>query len=38
VTNDNELALEQKFQVVSGTVRVNGSTYKITDASLRGDQ
>ena len=38
VTNDYELALEQKFQVVSGTVRVNGSTYKITDASLRGDQ
>ena len=38
VTNDYELALEQKFQVLSGTVRVNGSTYKITDASLRGDQ
>jgi len=38
VTNDYELALEQKFQVVSGTVRVNGSTYKITDTSLRGDQ
>ena len=38
VTHDYELALEQKFQVVSGTVRVNGSTYKISDASLRGDQ
>ena len=38
VTHDYELALEQKFQVVSGTVRVNGSTYKISEASLRGDQ
>lgn len=38
VTHDYELTLEQKFQFVSGTVRVNGSTYKISDASLRGDQ
>ena len=38
VTHDYELALEQKFQFVSGTVRVNGSTYKISEASLRGDQ
>jgi hypothetical protein len=33
-----ELALEQKFQVISGTLRVNGNAVKITDARLRGDQ
>jgi hypothetical protein len=33
-----ELALEQKFQVVSGTLRVNGRALKLTDAKLRGDQ
>ena len=33
-----ELALEQKFQVVSGTLRINGTPLKIADAKLRGDQ
>ena len=33
-----ELALEQKFQVISGTLRVNGNAVKISDAKLRGDQ
>jgi len=33
-----ELALEQKFQVISGTLRVNGRVIKLSDAKLRGDQ
>jgi len=33
-----ELALEQKFQMISGTVRVGGRSVKIEDARLRGDQ
>jgi len=33
-----ELVLEQKFQVISGTLRVNGNAVKIADAKLRGDQ
>ena len=33
-----ELALEQKFQVISGALRVNGNAVKIADAKLRGDQ
>ena len=33
-----ELALEQKFQMISGTVRVAGRSVKLEDARLRGDQ
>lgn len=33
-----ELALEQKFQVINGTLRVNGNAVKISEAKLRGDQ
>jgi hypothetical protein len=33
-----ELALEQKFQVISGSVRVGGRSVKLQDARLRGDQ
>ncbi len=33
-----ELALEQKFQMISGTVRVGGRSVKLEDARLRGDQ
>jgi Methyltransferase domain len=33
-----ELVLEQKFQVISGTVRVGGRSAKLQDARLRGDQ
>jgi hypothetical protein len=33
-----ELALEQKFQVITGTLRVNGRALKLADAKLRGDQ
>lgn len=33
-----ELTLEQKFQMLSGTLRVNGRVLKLTDAKLRGDQ
>jgi hypothetical protein len=32
-----ELALEQKFQVIGGMLRVNGNAVKIADAKLRGD-
>jgi hypothetical protein len=33
-----ELMLEQKFQMVSGTINVGGSRDAITDGKLRGDQ
>src|SRR5688572_21826247 len=33
-----ELALEQKFQMIAGTVRLNGQSVKLQDAQLRGDQ
>ena len=33
-----ELALEQQFQAVSGTVRVGGRTVKLRSARLRGDE
>jgi Methyltransferase domain len=33
-----ELALEQKFQVISGTVRVGGRSVALQDARLRGDE
>ena len=33
-----ELALDQKYQVISGTVRVGGRSIKLQDARLRGDQ
>jgi len=33
-----ELVLEQKFQVIGGTLRMNGNAVKIADAKLRGDQ
>mgnify|MGYP001287824892 CR=1 FL=1 len=33
-----ELALEQKYQMISGTVRVGGSSVKLQDARLRGDR
>ncbi len=33
-----ELALEQKFQAVSGTVRVGGRSAALQDSRLRGDQ
>ena len=33
-----ELALEQKFQALTGTLNVNGRALKLTDAKLRGDQ
>ncbi|MBI4192923.1 MAG: class I SAM-dependent methyltransferase [Betaproteobacteria bacterium] len=33
-----ELALDQKFQMISGMVRVGGRSVKLQDAKLRGDQ
>ena len=33
-----ELALQQKYQMISGTVRVGGRSVKLEDARLRGDQ
>ncbi|HKA39507.1 MAG TPA: class I SAM-dependent methyltransferase [Burkholderiales bacterium] len=33
-----ELKLEQKYQAISGTVSVGGSTAKITNARLRGEE
>jgi len=33
-----ELKLEQQYQAISGTVSVGGSTVKITNARLRGEQ
>ncbi len=33
-----ELALEQKFQVLSGTLSVNGRVVRLADAKVRGDQ
>ena len=33
-----EMALEQKYQMISGTVRVGGRSVKLQDAGLRGDQ
>ena len=33
-----ELMLEQKFQMISGTVRVGGRSVRLQDAKLRGDQ
>jgi hypothetical protein len=33
-----EMVLEQKFQMISGTVRVGGRSVKLLDAKLRGDQ
>jgi hypothetical protein len=33
-----EIALEQEYQMVSGTVRAGGRSAKVERASLRGDQ
>ena len=33
-----ELVLDQKYQTISGTVRVGGRSVKLQDAKLRGDQ
>lgn len=33
-----ELVLEQKFQMLSGTLRINGGLFKLNEAKLRGDQ
>jgi len=33
-----EMAFEQKFQAISGVVRVGGRSVKLQDAKLRGDQ
>jgi hypothetical protein len=33
-----EMVLEQKYQMISGTVRVGGRSVKLLDAKLRGDQ
>lgn len=33
-----ELALEQKYQMISGTVRIGGRSVKLQNARLRGDQ
>ena len=33
-----ELVLDQKYQVISGTVRVGGRSIRLQDAKLRGDQ
>jgi hypothetical protein len=33
-----EVALEQKYQAISGTARVGGSTARITSARLRGEE
>jgi hypothetical protein len=33
-----ELALEQKYQMLSGSLTVNGRAIRLTDAKLRGDQ
>ena len=33
-----ELALDQKYQVISGTVGIGGRSVKVQDARLRGDQ
>mgnify|MGYP001266187504 CR=1 FL=1 len=33
-----ELKLEQKYQAISGTVSVAGSTAKVTNARLRGEE
>lgn len=33
-----ELRLDQKYQMISGTVRVGGRSLKLQDATLRGDQ
>ena len=35
---DYEIALEQTFQMISGTARVGGRTVKLQNATLRGDQ
>ena len=34
---DGEMELTQTFQMVSGNMRIGGSTYTITDGRLRGD-
>lgn len=36
-TQAYELSLEQKYQAISGSVRIGGSTVKITGARLRGE-
>lgn len=35
---DYEIALEQNFQMVTGTARIGGRTVKLQNATLRGDQ